>query len=61
MCMYVLTVGGGLVDYFRPIWGIQEPLVAHVALAAAKEDIRTFLSLHTLIAADTDGEVVEEG
>lgn len=53
MRVHVHTVGSRLVDYFRPIRGVEEPLVAHVALAAAKEDIGTFLSLHTLVTADT--------
>lgn len=32
--------------------GIQEPLVAHVAFAAAEEDVGTLLPLHTLITAE---------
>lgn len=39
---------------------VQEPLVAHVAFAAAEEDVGTLLPLHTLITAE-DTEEEEEG
>lgn len=32
--------------------GIQELLIAHVALAAAKEDVRTLLPLNALVTAE---------
>lgn len=35
-----------------PVGGVQEPLVAHVAFAAAEEDIGTLLLLHALVTVD---------
>lgn len=34
------------------LWGVHEPLVAHVAFAAAEENVGTLLPLHTLVAAE---------
>lgn len=34
---------------------VQEPLVAHVAFAAAEENIGTLLLLHTLVTAEDTG------
>lgn len=38
------------------LWGrfrdVQEPLVAHVALTAAEEDVGALLPLHTLVTAE---------
>lgn len=49
----VHTVGSGVVRVAlgRGLGGVQELLVAHVALAAAEEDVGTLLPLHTLVTA----------
>jgi len=60
-CRPVRTVGGGVVrvDLRRGVRGVQEPLVAQVAFAAAEEDVGALLPLHTLVTAeDTEADLV---
>lgn len=49
----VHTVGGRVVRVAlgRGLGGVQELLVAHVAFAAAEEDVGTLLPLHALVTA----------
>lgn len=50
MCVRaVRTVSSGVVGLCEGFGGVEEPLVAHVAFAAAEEDVGTLLLLHTLI------------
>lgn len=47
------TVGSRVVGItVRQLWGIQELLIAHVALTAAKEDVGTLLPLNALVTAE---------
>ena len=59
VCMCGPTVGGelpvGLALGLLTVGGVQEVLVAHVALAAAEEDVGGLLPLHTLAAAGRTG------